>query len=164
MKWVNVSKGSANENFELWGEDKKLANVSFNNNNHIARIVSNLGKRLFFFEKKGIFSPRAIIKNEYGIKMGKLELDKPYAQKGHLEMDGKKYCYIFNENNSGELKLYDEEMKKNLLTCNFPQTTNPLLRKRSLLDTNIPSLLFVLCWYSFQSKGVLLTGAMAQNN
>ena len=140
MKWVNVSKGSANENFELWGEDKKLANVSFNNNSHIARIVSNLGKRLFFFEKKGIFSPRAIIKNEYGIKMGKLELDQPDAQQGHLEMDGKKYCYIFNENNSGELKLYDEEMKKNLLTCNFPQISNPLARKKSFLDSKIPSL------------------------
>ncbi len=93
-----------------------------------------------------------------------LELDQPDAQQGHLEMDGKKYCYIFNENNSGELKLYDEEMKKNLLTCNFPQISNPLARKKSFLDSKIPSLLFVLCWYTFQSKHNPLTVSIASKN
>src|SRR5476651_1188987 len=104
MKWVCVNTGSPDESFELWNQDKKLADISFSNRTRIARIVSNLGRRLFFFEKKGVLAPRAIIKNEYGIKMGKLELEKPGAQKGCLELDGKKYRYVFNENNSGELK------------------------------------------------------------
>ena len=164
MKWVNVSKGSVNESFELWGQDKKLANVSFNNNSHIARIVSNLGKRLFFFEKRGIFTPKAVFRNEYGIKMGQLELEKPGAQKGYLELDGKRFCYIFNENNSGELEVYDEEMKEKLLNCNFPQASNSVAKRKSLLDTKIPSLLMVLCWYSFQTKGSFLSGTNAQNN
>ena len=152
MKWVSVNNGTSNENFELWEADKKLAVISFSNTTRIARIVSNLGKRLFFFEKKGLLTPKAVFKNEYGIKMGKLELQKPGAQNGHLEIEEKKYHYIFNENNSGELKVYDETMQKNLITCSFPDTVTGSIKKTSFLDTKLPSLLLVLCWYSFQPK------------
>lgn len=147
MKWVSVNNGTSSENFELWEADKKLAVISFSNTTRIARIVSNLGKRLFFFEKRGLLTPKAIFKNEYGIKMGKLELDKPGAQNGHLEIEEKKYRYSFNENNSGELKVYNEEMTENLITCTFPA-----LSSGAFLDTKLPSLLLVLCWYSFQPK------------
>jgi hypothetical protein len=152
MKWVSVNNGTAQESFELWEADKKLAVISFSNTTRIARIVSNLGKRLFFFEKRGLLTPKAIFKNEYGIKMGKLELQKPGAQNGQLEIEGKKYHYIFNENNSGELKVYDETMHENLITCNFPDTTGGLFKTKSFLDTKLPSLLLVLCWYSFQPR------------
>lgn len=150
MKWVSVNNGTSNENFELWEADKKLAVISFSNTTRIARIVSNLGKRLFFFEKRGLLTPKAIFKNEYGIKMGKLELDKPGAQNGHLEIEEKKYRYIFNENNSGEFKVYDETMTNNLITCSFPLVGTD--KSRSFLDTKLPSLLLVLCWYSFQPR------------
>ena len=152
MKWVSVNNGTAQENFELWETDKKLASISFSNTTRIARIVSNLGKRLFFFEKKGLLTPKAIFKNEYGIKMGKLELEKTGAQKGYLEIEEKKYRYVFNENNNGELNVYNETMSKTLITCNFPAVTNGAAKKSSFLDTKFPSLLLVLCWYSFQPK------------
>ncbi len=152
MKWVSVNNSTSSENFELWEADKKLAVISFSNTTRIARIVSNLGKRLFFFEKRGLLTPKAVFKNEYGIKMGKLELDKPGAQNGHLEIEEKKYRYIFNENNSGELKVYDETMTNNLITCTFPSPSGGTNKSRSFLDTKLPSLLLVLCWYSFQPK------------
>jgi hypothetical protein len=151
MKWVSVNNGTSSENFELWESDKKLAVISFSNTTRIARIVSSLGKRLFFFEKKGFLTPKAIFKNEYGIKMGKLELGKPGAQNGHLEIEDKKYHYIFNENNSGELKVYNESMEETLITCNFPIASGSS-KIKSFLDTKLPSLLLVLCWYSFQNK------------
>jgi len=153
MKWVSVNNGTSAENFELWEADKKLAAITFSNTTRIARIVSNLGKRLFFFEKRGLLTPKAVFKNEYGIKMGKLELEKPGAQNGHLEIEEKKYHYTFNENNSGELKVYDESMSEILITCNFPITGNSGSSKtKSFFDTKLPSLLLVLCWYSFQPK------------
>lgn len=153
MKWISVNNSTSNENFELWEADKKLADISFSNTTRIARIVSNLGKRLFFFEKKGLLTPKAIFKNEYGIKMGKLELEKPGAQKGYLEVEDKKYRYVFNENNNGELNVYNETMSETLITCNFPSTvTSGSGKTRSFLDSKLPSLLLVLCWYSFQPK------------
>ena len=65
MKWISVNNGTSPENFELWGNDKKLADISFSKHTRFARIVSNLGKRIFSFEKKGFLSSKEIIKNEY---------------------------------------------------------------------------------------------------
>lgn len=153
MKWVSVNTEFSGEGYELWSGDKKLAGISYSSRTHIARVMSNLGKRLFFFEKKGLFVPRTIISNEYGITMGKVEEET--AGKGHLELDGKKYCYVYNENNSGELQVYDEAMKQSLLSCSFNTIAKGFAKTRSLLDTKFPSLLLVLCWYAFQPHTAL---------
>lgn len=152
MKWINVTNGSAGEQFELWAGDKKLAGITFSQRTRIARVMSNLGKRLFFFEKKGLFSPKAVITNEYGIRMGMVDEERPGARKGHLELDGKKYYYLLDNNNSGNLELFDEQKKRSLLHCSFNAVINKLGLTKSLLDTQFPSLLLVLCWYAFQQQ------------
>ena len=161
MKWVSVNSGTANENFELWEADIKVADISFSKSTRIARFVSKLSKRLFFFEKKGLLTPKAVIKNEYGIKMGKVEETKPGTGKGYVELNDKKYFFVYNENNSGELMLYDEAMQKNLLTCSFNTLSSGFNKTKSLLDTKFPSLLMALCWYVFQPQGVTVTEAVA---
>lgn len=150
MKWVNVNSNSTKENFELREDEKVLADISFSNQTRFVRIVSDLGKRIFSFEKRGFLIPRKFIKNEYGIKMGMIEELKPGSGKGIVELDGKRYNYVFDENNSGELKIYDELMQQNLLTCSFNAINNGINKTKSLLDTRFASLLLVLCWYSFQ--------------
>ena len=150
MKWVNVNNTSSKENFELREDEKVLADISFSKQTRFVRIVSVLGKRMFSFEKKGFLTPRKVIRNEYGIKLGKVEETKPGTGKGIVELDGKKYTYIFNQDNTGELVLYDELMKKNLLSCNFKAITNTISKTNSFLDTRFSSLLLVLCWYAFQ--------------
>jgi hypothetical protein len=148
MKWISVNNGSE-ENFELWKDDTtKLADISFSKESRIARFVSKLTRRLFFFEKRGLFSRKAVIKNEYGIKMGDVEELK--GGKGFVEVDGKKYYFVYDQNNSGELELYDESMEKSLLSCSFNTLTNGFNKTKSLLDSKFPSLLMVLCWYVFQ--------------
>ena len=54
MKWLSVNTGSLNENFELWDDEKKLAEISFTKGTRIARFVSSISRRIFFFEKKGL--------------------------------------------------------------------------------------------------------------
>ncbi|MGC4101430.1 hypothetical protein [Ferruginibacter sp.] len=151
MKWVSVNNGTSGENFELWKDDAtKLADMSFSKGTRIARFVSNLTRRLFFFEKRGLFSRKAVIKNEYGIKMGNLEEEKAGANKGFVELDGRRYYFVYNQNNSGELELYDESMEKSLLRCSFDTIASGFNKTKSLLDSKFPSLLMVLCWYAFQ--------------
>lgn len=151
MKWVSVNNGSSNETFELWEANEKLANISFSGRTRFARMVSRLGKRIFSFEDRGIFSPKKLIRNEYGIRMGKVEELKPGAGKGFVVMDGKKYYFVYNQAESGDLTLYDESMQRNLLTCSFNSITEQLGKTRSLLlNGRFASLLLVLCWYTLQ--------------
>jgi len=154
MKWIKVNTGDSGEGYELWADDRKLAGISFSKQTLIARVVSNIGKRLFFFEKKGILSSKALMKNEYGITMGVAEQERSGSKKGYMEFDGKRYCYILNENESGDLKLYDEEMKQSLLSCSFNSVSNGFAKTRSLMNTKFPFLLLVLCWYTFEPHTV----------
>jgi hypothetical protein len=150
MKWVNTNNTSSQENFELRDDEKVLADISFSKQTIFARIVSDIGKRMFSFEKKGFLNPKKLIRNEYGIKMGMVEELKAGSGKGVVELDGKRYTYVYDENNSGELKLYDESTQQNLLTCSFNAINNGINKTKSLLDTRFASLLLVLCWYTFQ--------------
>ena len=151
MKWANVNNNNFLENFELWEENEKLAGITFSKHTGFVRIVSSLGKRIFSFEKRGLFSSKEIIKNEYGIKMGEMEESKPGIGKGHVELNGKKYFFVYYRNNSGELILYDEFKQKNLLSCSFDTIANSFTKTKSLLsESKFSSLLLVLCWYSFQ--------------
>ncbi len=156
MKWVSVNNSTSNENFELWKDDIKLADISFSKNTRVARFVSKLSKRLFFFEKRGLLSPKAVIKNEYGIKMGTMEETKSGTGKGYVELDGLKYFFVFNQNNSGELILYDATMQKNLLQCSFNTLSAGFNKTKSLFDTKFPSLLMALCWYAFEPNKVTM--------
>jgi hypothetical protein len=148
MKWVNISNSSSKEIFELQDDEKVLADISFSKQTRFVRIVSDLGRRMFSFEKSGFLHPRKIIRDEYGIKFGKVEEDK--HGKGIIELDGKKYAFVYEENGSGDLIIYDELMQKDLLRCNFNAIANSLNKATSLLDTKFASLLLLLCWYSFQ--------------
>ena len=148
MKWVNVNNSSTKESFELWQDEKVLAGISFSKQTRFVRIVSDLGKRMFSFETKGFIKHAKVIRDEYGIKLGKLEEEKP--GKGTVELDGKKYFFVYDKDNLGELRLYDELMQKNLLTCSFNAINLGINKTKSLLDSKFASLLLLLCWYSFQ--------------
>ena len=150
MKWVSVNNTSSKEKFELWEDEKMLADISFSKQTRFVRMVSNLGKRMFSFEKKGFFTPKKVIRDEYGIKLGKVEEVKNGTGKGIVELDGKKYPFIYDKDNTGDLVLYDEGMQQNLLSCNFKAITNTINKTNSLLDTRFASLLLLLCWYTFQ--------------
>lgn len=150
MQYINVNSTSLKENFELRDDEKLLADISFSTQTRFARIVSKMGKRMFSFEKKGLLKPGQIFRNEYGVKMGRIEEIKPGAGKGIVELNGKKYFFVFDKDHSGELKLYDELKKQNLLTCSFKAMNLGISKTKSLLDTKFASLLLLLCWYNFQ--------------
>jgi len=150
MKWVNVNNSSSTDNFELLENEKVLAGISFSRQTRFARLVSGLEKRMFSFEKKGFLKPQKVIRNEYGIKLGKVEGLKLGGEEGYIELDGKKYFYTYDKKNSGELVVYDEFRNKNLLTCSFNALNLGINKTKSLLDTRFASLLLLLCWYAFQ--------------
>ncbi len=155
MKWVNTNNNSSQESFELQDDEKVLAGISFSKQTRFARIVSHLGKRMFSFEKKGFLKPTKVLKNEYGIKLGRVE--EFNSGKGYVELDGKKYFYTYDKDNSGELVLYDEAMQTNLLTCSFNTLNLGINKTKSLLDGKFASLLLVLCWYTFQPHNTVVT-------
>lgn len=150
MKWLTANNNTNGECFELWDDENKLANISFSKQTRFVRMASSLGKRMFSFEKHGLFTPEKLIRDEYGIKLGKIKEEKPGSGKGTVELDGKKYSFVYDRDNTGELFLYDEQMQHSLLTCSFKTLSSGINKTKSLLDSKFASLLLMLCWYMFQ--------------
>lgn len=113
----------------------------------------------FFFKKRGIINPRLVITNEYGIQIGKLEMDRNSIQKGWMEIDNNKFSYQFNDNNS--LSLFDETAHHQLGNCSFQLLFTSFSVNHTFINTNIPSLLLMLCWYSSIPHARPYTGAAA---
>lgn len=155
MKWVQINANESAEAFELWSNDKKLAGASFNNKSPVVRIVTNAGKRLFFFEKIGWLAPRPVIKNEYGITLGRLYAGTQKDNKGYIELDGKKYIYHLNDNGDAKIEVFDATLNTQVTSCSF----NTVIAKgvsttKALMQTKFPQLLLLLCWYSLQIHDV----------
>lgn len=150
MKWLTSNNSSNGECFELWDKENKIANISFSKQTRFVRMASSLGKRMFSFEKHGLFTPSKFIRDEYGIKLGKIKEAKAGSGKGTVELDGKKYSFVYDRDNTGELSLYDEQMQHSLLTCSFKTLSSGINKTKSLLDSKFASLLLMLCWYTFQ--------------
>jgi hypothetical protein len=164
MKCINVNNTLAKEDYILCEDEKVFADISFSKQTKFVRIVSNHGKRIFSFEKKGFLNPRKYIRNEYGIKMGMIEELNPGSGEGVVELDGKRYFYVFDQNNSGELKLYDEYMQQNLITCSFNAINQGINKTKSLLDNKFANLLLLLCWYTFQPTHPGVTNVLSDSD
>ena len=159
MKWIKTNNSASGEGFELWSDSSKLAGIIFSSHTHIARIMSDIGKRLFFFEKKGLFNQRAVITNEYGVMIGMVEEDS--SGKGILQLDGKKYRFAFDKYNPGEIAVFDEKLDHRLFSCNFNDALPITKGSRSLLNTKFPWLLLALCWYAFQPHSAITDQVLA---
>lgn len=150
MQWVKVQSNTPAETFELWSGDKKIAGASFSNTSHIVRMASAVGKRLFFYGNNGWLVQKPVIKNEYGITFGKLESASESGEKGYVELDGKKYHYQLQADNSISLQLLDGELNQSITSCSFASVLSKGFTKtKSLMNTRFPQLLLLLCWYSF---------------
>jgi hypothetical protein len=152
MKWIPVATNTAVHAFELWNDTAKLAGVSFSTAQRSLRLATQASKRFFFYEKRGWLKPTAVIKNEYGVTIGKLHKPANNKAKGLVEVDGKKYLYAINAVDNSQCDLFDTVTNKNIASCNFKNILNAGLQKTSTsMKSHFPQLLLLLCWYSVHS-------------
>jgi hypothetical protein len=149
MKWIPITTNTTAHAFELWNDTAKLAGVTFSAAQRSIRLATQAGKRFFFYEKKGWLKPTAVIKNEYGVTVGKLHVPASNTAKGLIEVDGKKYLYAINTVDNSKCDLFDTVTNQNIASCNFNNILGAGLQKTStLMKSHFPQLLLLLCWYS----------------
>lgn len=156
MKWVNVNNSFSGSHYELWNNDKKLVSLSISTSTKISRIECAAEKRLFFIEKKGFLQSRTVIKNEYGILVGELHGENWEADKGSIELGGKKYNYSLTNEEEPGMVIFEEAAQNPLVKCSLSPVNDEVAavvkRSKSLHDTKYPSLLMALCWYLWKAK------------
>lgn len=148
MKWVHVNQPSAYiKKYHLTeGDDTKLV-LKYNLDQQSVRISSEETHRLFFIDKTGLWHNKTILKNEYGVEIGRLSFDKAHGT-GVIEMEGKKYYYTFQ--NNAQLVIFEQAVSLPIAVCDLasaPSFTSLATNKYSTEES--ACFLLGICWYLF---------------
>jgi hypothetical protein len=150
MKWVFVNQSSAYiKKYQLTeGESTRLI-LKYNLEQQSVRISSEDNHRLFFINKTGLWHNKTVLKNEYGVEIGRLSFDKMHYT-GVIEIEGKKYHYTFENNSQKQLVIFEHTVTTPLVVCDLssaPSFTSLSPDKYS--SEEYTCFLLGLCWYLF---------------
>lgn len=148
MKWVYVNQPSAYiRKYELTeGDDTRLV-IKYNFDQQSVRLSSEESHRLFFISKTGLWHNKTILKNEYGVEIGRLAIDKVHGT-GIIEMEGKKYNYTLQ--NDSQLVVFEHSPAMPLAVCDMtaaPAFSSMATAKYS--NEEYACFLLGICWYLF---------------
>jgi len=117
MKWVVSSIQIGHETYELWSENEKLLTLEFHPTTHSARLITTERKRVFQFRKEGFRKNKTVLRNEYGIQMGRLEYEKKNSNTGVFEIDEEKFSFGIDHHPYTALKIYRQFNETPFASC-----------------------------------------------
>jgi hypothetical protein len=150
MKWVLANQTSAAiKKYQLTEGDATKLELKYNQSQQSVRISSEESHRLFFIDKTGLWHNKTILKNEYGVEIGRLSFDK-FHQTGIIEVEGKKFHYTIQQKPQAQLVLFEHTISMPLAVCD--QTLAPSftsLKPSQYSSEECACFLLGLCWYLF---------------
>lgn len=150
MRWENVSSTSNQEVYQLWHKDKQVLTLTLHPFSNTARVESAAEKRVFLIRKEGFLRNKVVLRNEYGIKIGELGLEK--NKENFIDVNNERFYYSISNNPLAELVLYKETKEQPLIVCGLNvDKGNPAIhfKKDKTATAPHPELLMALCWYMF---------------
>jgi len=151
MEWIAMRNQSlVMMEYRLMDANSCKAILKYNIQQHAVRLHTDNSHAVFFLEKAGTFQNKTIIKNEYGLPIGKLSVDRWATHPESIELEGKKYYYSFQNNPFAELILYKNGMVAPAARCGLKAGTSitPIVFNKNNQEEYLPILLG-LCWYTF---------------
>jgi hypothetical protein len=152
MHWIVKSKNPL-EVYELREDASVKLTYSVNPKLSSFRADCKTTKRNFFIEREGFWGNKVVLKNEYGVAMGRLLHARWWGNEGTIELDGEKFRYRYRNNPMSEIVFYKTNPEEPLLACGLighHGTTDVKLHKgRELPADDLTYLLFALSWYLF---------------
>lgn len=150
MEWIAINNQSPGvTEYHLMDANSSIAILKYNVHQQVVRLQSDGSHAVFFLEKAGTFSNRTIIKNEYGLVIGKLSVDRWASHPESIELEGKKFYYSFQNDPFAELILYKGRTVAPVTRSGIKSGTDNtrIVFNKSNHEEYTPVLLG-LCWYS----------------
>ncbi len=94
MKWLSITTRVQERIYELWNSKEKLLTLAYHPASGTLRVSANDEKRVFLIGREGFLRRRAVLRNEYGIRIGQLTYDNNQENQGMIDVDGEDFTYI----------------------------------------------------------------------
>lgn len=137
MKWEPVKHASSlvSKYHLTEGTDIKLV-LKHNLDQESVRISHDENQRLFFIEKTGFWNNKTLFKNEYGIEIGRLSIDRGYHA-GTIEFQGQRYYYGVDQTMKNRLIIYKQNSSHPVISSDLPPAN---------IEQDFTCLVLGLCW------------------
>lgn len=116
MKWVFLGSKGSLELFDLYKEEEKILSLSYDPIVASARIETNNEKRVYLVRKEGFRKNKIVLRNEYGLKMGKIIPETKKGDEGIIEINEEQFHFSFNSENN-EFLIYPPSSLNALASC-----------------------------------------------
>ncbi len=156
MEWIAIRNQSQPVmEYHLMENNSCKAILKYNTQQRVARLHIGDNYGVFFIEKRKAFQNKNIIRNEYGVAVGKLSVDKSQAHPESIELDGEKYYYTFRNDPFAELVLYKNDAIAPVARCGLKMGADhtQVVFAKNNYEEHLPILLG-LCWYLLLSVEV----------
>ena len=125
MNLISKMQNSGHEEYTLTENGKTTLKISYRKDLHTARVEIENDKRVLIIENEGLLKPKLLIKNEYGVMMGKMSFDNWSSDHGLVEMENIRYPFTMNRSASSELFFYKKSRRNLVYSCSLSfETTN----------------------------------------
>ncbi len=152
MQWKQVSTIPSHV-YQLTEGDKVLLTLTINYKSSGLRAECKSSQRAFFIHKEGIWKNKTVLKNEYGYKIGQMYYEKWHADNGIIEIDGRKFRYLYRNNPLAEIAIFNGDETEPVVACGLAaeagQTTVRVSQDGDFEDADMKYMLFALTWYLF---------------
>lgn len=148
MRWEAVKSTLSHDVYGLFHKKDNLLTLTFHLSTNSARVETSGERRVLLIRKEGFRKNKAVLRTEYGIKLGQLSLEN---KEPILEINGERFFCAIQNSDPAELVIYKESKDHPLTICalNIPdiKASNFFSTKKSVPVSLHLSLLLSLCWY-----------------
>lgn len=150
MRWEVISNPrSVLKEYRLVDNNDCHVILKYNPEQQSVRVVSGSQQRLFFVEKAGSLSGKTVFKNEYGMELGFIQHHKLFGSDGHIQLDGKKYTYKFQNTPLAKLFIYNDHAHTPIITCGLQSIQSDITHSIGFSPIETDCYILGLCWFLF---------------
>jgi len=157
MNWETVTSELGNKVYALWNNGRKLLTFAPSSDSNFVKIECGGEKRFFQIRYEGFRKNRIVMRNEYGVKIGRVITEN---KENMIELNDNKYFFSIDDNNGGNITIYEGSKEKPLAVCSMNTKPDNAMLRSLRKNTDQHSLLLALCWYLFASVTNNVTGEM----
>ena len=119
MKWTLVSNKSSDiREYHLVKDERTLVVMKYSPEQQTVRISHEDDRQVFFMEDGG-YANRIVLKNAYGVDLGKYSYNSR-NQNGRLEINNDVYDYNIVEANQPKLIVHQRHKQEPMAVCQIP--------------------------------------------
>ena len=139
MKWLSITTRVQEKIYELWNSKEKLLTLAYHSASGTLRVSANNEKRVFLIGREGFLRRRAVLRNEYGIRISQLTYDNNQDNQGMIDVYEEDFTYILRSDPAPKASIYRN-------TEILEVTELPAISE-DINSDNYDLLMLVLCWY-----------------